>query len=47
VYRLPARDVPPIVLGEIAILSVRPHSSVAKVVTSRFPIYVGDLALVD
>jgi hypothetical protein len=47
VYRLPARDVPPIVLGEIAILSVRPHSSVAKVVTSRFPIYVGDLAVVD
>jgi LysM domain-containing protein len=47
VYRVPASDLPPIVLGEIAILSVRPHSSLAKVVTSRYPIYVGDLAIVD
>jgi hypothetical protein len=47
VYRLPAKNAPPIVLGEIAILSVRPHSSVAKIVNSRFPIYVGDLALAD
>jgi hypothetical protein len=47
VYRLPARNVPPIVLGEIAILSVRPHTAVAKVLNSRFPIYVGDLALAD
>jgi hypothetical protein len=47
VYRLPAIDVPPVVLGEIAILSVRPHSSVAKVVTSRYPMYAGDLAIVD
>ena len=47
VYRVPASKLPPLVLGEIAILSVRPHSSVAKVVTSRHPIYVGDLALLD
>ncbi|HEX2464136.1 MAG TPA: LysM domain-containing protein [Thermoanaerobaculia bacterium] len=47
VYRLPARNVPPIVLGEIAIMSVRPHTAVAKVITSRFPMYVGDLALAD
>jgi hypothetical protein len=47
VYRLPARGAAPIVLGEIAILSVRPHTSVAKVINSRFPIYVGDLALAD
>ena len=47
VYRLPAKNAPPIVLGEIAILSVRPHTSVAKVISSRFPIYVGDLALAD
>ena len=31
VYRLPAKNAPPIVLGEIAIMSVRPHTSVAKV----------------
>ncbi len=47
VYRLPAKNAPPIVLGEIAIMSVRPHTSVAKVISSRFPMYVGDLALVD
>ena len=47
VYRLPAKNAPPIVLGEIAIMSVRPNTSVAKVVTSRFPMYVGDLALAD
>jgi hypothetical protein len=47
VYRLPGIDVPPIVLGEIAILSVRPHTSVAKIVSSRYPMYVGDLAVVD
>lgn len=47
VYRIPARNAPPIVLGEIAILSVRPHTAVAKIVNSRFPIYVGDLALAD
>jgi hypothetical protein len=47
VYRVPVNDFPPIVLGEIAILSVRPHTAVAKVITSRYPIYVGDLALLD
>ena len=47
VYRIPANDLPPIVLGEIAILSVRPRSSLAKVITSRHPMYVGDLALID
>ena len=47
VYRLPAKNAPPIVLGEIAIMSVRPHTSVAKVISSRFPMYVGDLALAD
>jgi hypothetical protein len=47
VYRLPANDLPPIVLGEVAILSVRLHTALAKVITSRYPIYVGDLALLD
>ena len=47
VYRIPGNHLPPIVLGEIAILSVRPRSSVAKVISSRHPMYVGDLALLD
>jgi hypothetical protein len=47
VYRIPANDLPPIVLGEIAILSVRPHSAVAKVISSRYPMYVGDLAVTN
>lgn len=47
VYRVPAAGAPPIVLGEIALLSVRPDTSVAKVITSRHPIYVGDVALLD
>jgi hypothetical protein len=47
VYRVPVDDFPPIVLGEIAILSVRSHTALAKVISSRYPIYVGDLALLD
>ena len=42
VYREAGRDLPPVVLGEVAILSVHPLSSVAKILESRFPIYVGD-----
>ena len=43
VYRLPTSG-PPIVLGEIALLLVGEKTSVAKVVASRHPIYVGDIA---
>ena len=43
VYRIPPHG-PPIVLGEIAVLLVRENTSVAKVVASRHPIYVGDVA---
>lgn len=42
VYRENAQGNPAIVLGEIAILSVHPYSSLAKVIESRYPIYVGD-----
>ena len=45
VYRRAVGGKPPIVIGEVAILSVHPNSSVAKVVESRFPPYVGDLLL--
>jgi hypothetical protein len=42
VYRHAGRNKPPVVLGEIALLSVHPLSSVAKIIEARFPIYLGD-----
>ena len=42
VYRRNIEGHPPVVLGEVAILSVHPYSSLAKVIESRYPIYVGD-----
>jgi hypothetical protein len=42
IYRQNRGDNPPVVLGELAILSVHPRSSVAKITESRYPIYVGD-----
>ena len=42
IYRRPIRNNPPVVIGEVAILSVHPLSSVAKVIQSRYPVYVGD-----
>jgi hypothetical protein len=42
VYRLNRKGGPPIVLGEIAILTSRPRSATAKVLESRYPIYEGD-----
>jgi len=45
VYRIPPGSTnPPVVLGELAVLSVQPGSAAAKVIESRHPIYVGDLA---
>lgn len=43
VYRANRKGNPLVVLGEIAILSVHPDSSVAKVIESRYPMYYGDL----
>lgn len=43
IYRLTRRQSPPVVLGELAVLSVHDRSSVAKIIESRYPIYVGDL----
>jgi hypothetical protein len=43
IYRLHPKGVPPIVLGELAVLSVHPHSAVAKIIASRHTIYRGDL----
>lgn len=42
IYRANRGGLPPVVLGELAVLSVHPHSSVAKIVRSRYSIYVGD-----
>ncbi len=42
VYRQNSSGHPPVVLGEVAILSVHPYSSLGKVIESRYPIYVGD-----
>jgi hypothetical protein len=43
VYRRGLGSSPPVVLGEVAILSTGEQSSVAKVLASRYPIYIGDL----
>jgi hypothetical protein len=43
VYRMNrVPGMPPIVIGELAVLSVHARSSVAKVIESRYPIYAGD-----
>ena len=42
IYRLNRRGLPPVVLGELAILSVHPRSSVGRIVRSRYEIFVGD-----
>jgi hypothetical protein len=47
VYRVARSEHPVVVLGEIAVLSVRPNTSVAKVIRSRHPMFIGDLALVN
>ena len=47
VYRVPKTDAPLVVLGELAILSVRENTSVAKITRSRHQMYVGDIALLN
>ncbi|HEX9669545.1 MAG TPA: LysM peptidoglycan-binding domain-containing protein [Thermoanaerobaculia bacterium] len=43
VYRMNrVPGMPPIVLGEVAVLSVHARSSVAKIIESRYPIFAGD-----
>jgi hypothetical protein len=42
IYRENRPGLPPVVLGELAILSVHPRSSVARIVRSRYEIFVGD-----
>lgn len=42
IYRMNREGMPPIVIGELAILSVHKTSSVAKIIESRSAVYVGD-----
>jgi hypothetical protein len=42
IYRMPRAGLPPMVLGELAVLSVHPKGAVARIIDSRYPIYVGD-----
>lgn len=42
IYRLNHDDLPPVLLGELAVLSVHPRSSVARIIRSRHTIYPGD-----
>lgn len=41
--RHPKKQLPPVVIGELAVLSVREHFAVAKVIASTQSIYCGDL----
>jgi hypothetical protein len=42
IYRENRPGLPPIILGELAVLSVHKHFSVAKIIESRYPIHLGD-----
>jgi LysM domain-containing protein len=42
IYRENQPGLPPIVLGELAVLSVHKRFSVAKIIESRYPIHLGD-----
>lgn len=42
IYRVNPHGHPPIVVGELGILSVKGRSSLAKVIESRYAVYVGD-----
>ena len=42
IYRMNRPAAPPVVLGELAVLSVQAHTAIAKILESRYPVYVGD-----
>ncbi|HLX10515.1 MAG TPA: LysM peptidoglycan-binding domain-containing protein [Thermoanaerobaculia bacterium] len=42
IYRTSDRGLPPLVLGELAVLSVQKRSATAKIIESRYTIFVGD-----
>jgi LysM domain-containing protein len=42
IYRMNRPGLPPVVLGELAVLSVHPRSSVARIIKSRYEVLAGD-----
>lgn len=42
IYRPNQSPKPPVVIGELAVLSVQSHSAVARILESRYPVYAGD-----
>ena len=42
IYRMNRATQPPVVLGELGVLTVQAHTAVAKILESRYPVYVGD-----
>lgn len=42
IYRPHQSPKPPVVIGEVAVLSVQPHSAVARILESRYPVFAGD-----
>lgn len=42
IYRINQEGLPPVVLGELAVLSAHSQSSVARIINSRYTVYVGD-----
>ncbi len=42
IYRLNSPGLPPVVVGELAVLSVEEETALAKILESRYSIYVGD-----
>ncbi|HVT61078.1 MAG TPA: LysM peptidoglycan-binding domain-containing protein [Thermoanaerobaculia bacterium] len=42
IYRLNRPGLPPVPLGELAVLSVQKHTALARITESRFPVYLGD-----
>jgi hypothetical protein len=42
IYRLHRGELPPVLLGELAVLSVHPRSAVGRIIRSRHTIYPGD-----
>ncbi len=46
IYRRGRRGLPPIVIGELAVLSVKEKASLARILRSRYAVYVGDALMI-
>ncbi|MND03861.1 hypothetical protein D3C83_238820 [compost metagenome] len=42
IYRESRQGLPPVAVGELAVLSVRSRSAIAKILESRYPVHLGD-----